>query len=133
MEIHLMPQDTPEDVSAIVLDGLRLTDPRFETDGFWLLCTWEAPCERKRDGMESERCGICLVDGDCEGFDEPRDEDAAIALVKIIDEVYERFQAICLEGIESRTIPSMLKEAWFGTREAVKAYKAQPKRRTPQV
>ncbi len=133
MEIHLMPQSTPEDVSAIEFDGLRLTDPRLETEGFWLLCTWEAPCKWERDDVESGLCGICLADGDCEGFHEPRDIDAVITETKIINEVYERFRAACREGIESRTIPNMLKEAWFGTREAVKAYNAQPERRTPQI
>lgn len=119
MIVDIVPDNATEDAYSIALNGLTMSRPRLETAGMWLMCDWE------HDG-DGDIFGICLTDGDCEGFCAPRDEDAANALADIMCAVYNDFGSRLELEVTDKTQPEMLWEAWQHVQAVVDAYKAEP-------
>ena len=119
MEASIVPDGAPVSARSISLHGVRVSNPRLETAGLWLMCDW------KHDG-DGDIFGVCVMDGDCEGFRAPCDEDAADALVNIMDSVRERFDVLLESEAADTPLPEILWDAWVFTRAAVEAHKMQP-------
>lgn len=124
MEISIKPADAPKSAAAITIYGVTVSRPRIETDGMWFLCDWAY-------GDKKDIHGICLADGDCEGFPVPNDWDAANALVNIVMSVHEHFNVLFAAEAAEKHVCDICWEAWVFARAAVEAHKAQPKGTSP--
>lgn len=124
MEISIKPNDAPVSAAAITLYGVTVSRPRIETEGMWFLCNWAY-------GNKKDIYGICLTDGDFEGFPTPSDWDASDALVNIGLSVYEHFNTLFAAEASKKPVTDICWEAWVFARAAVEAHKAQPKGTSP--